>query len=140
MSVVEGRRRYRCRNRVKGDQTPHVGRDATRLDDYVDALVVAGLSDPDLLALMTPTAEDFDLTGLRSEHEAARLRLDEAAQMFAAGTIDAAQLATISASGRATRSDRGPARRRRASESARRDQGGLLEAVDVADPKARRRS
>ena len=101
VGVTEGRKRYRCRNRVKGDPATHVGRDAHLLDAFVEAAVVARLSKPAVLDALRPAPPEVDLPGLRTELSEKRTRLSEAAELFAAGKITAAQLAAITATLRA---------------------------------------
>ena len=97
VGTTEGRKRYRCRNRVKGDPATHVGRDAQLLDAYVEAAVVARLSKPAVLDALRPPAPEVDVPGLRNELSEKRMRLSEAAELFAAGSITAVQLAAITA-------------------------------------------
>lgn len=94
MSIVEGRRRYRCRNRVKGDPKPHVGRDASMLDAYVEGLIVARLSEPDAAVVFADPGGGVDVGALHVESRALSERLDSLAGMFAEGAITSNQLAT----------------------------------------------
>ena len=66
VGVTEGRKRYRCRNRVKGDPATHVGRDAHLLDAFVEAAVVARLSKPAVLDALRPAPPEVDVPGLRN--------------------------------------------------------------------------
>lgn len=91
MSIVEGRRRYRCRNRVKGDPQQHVGRDQRLLDEYVAESVCARLSQADAQQALAPSNE-IDTAPLHVEAAALTARLDALATMFASGTITATQL------------------------------------------------
>ena len=94
MSVVEGRRRYRCRNRVKGDRKPHVGRDANLLDNYVQKVLIARLSEPDAARLFA-SAEDagVDVAALQAESRRLSERLDQLTSMFVNGSVSESMLA-----------------------------------------------
>ena len=59
--------------------------------------MVARLSKPAVLDALRPAAPEVDVRGLRTELSEKRTRLNEAAKLFAAGTITAAQLAAITA-------------------------------------------
>lgn len=83
-----GARTYQCADRK------HLSVSAAPVDEYVTALVVARLSRPDAADLVKP-APDIDVPALRTEANALRARLDEAARLFADGTINGAQLARI---------------------------------------------
>ncbi|MGB3697611.1 MAG: recombinase family protein [Gordonia sp. (in: high G+C Gram-positive bacteria)] len=98
MSIVEGRRRYRCRNRVKGDPTPHVGRDQSLLDEYVQAVIIDRLAMKDTAPLFdtTPVGE-LDLGALTLDLEALTERRKGLAVLYADGTLTADQLAAGSA-------------------------------------------
>src|SRR5690625_2993687 len=69
---------------------------ADRIDHYVVELVVARLSQPDVADLLTPSPH-VDLPGLRHQANVLRARMEEAAQLFAEGTITGAQLSRINA-------------------------------------------
>lgn len=101
--TTEGRKRYRCANRIKGDPVVHVGRDAPLLDAYVEANLVERLSDPKVLRRIAKALDRGHVNApkLRTELAAKRDVLTEAAQMFTAGEITRAQLATITADARA---------------------------------------
>lgn len=90
---------YRCRSRELTG-VAHVNRDAARLDALVEETIVSRLEQPDALAQLAagfgPTG--VDVAALRLEQAALRQRLDALATMFAAGEIDARQLATASTS------------------------------------------
>lgn len=97
--TTDGRKRYRCGNRVKGNPVEHVGRDAVLLDRLVEMAIVARLSDPAVLARLTAAPDTLmDVPALRDELSQARVRLSEAADLFASGAISGSQLATITAS------------------------------------------
>lgn len=94
MSVVEGRKRYRCRNRVKGDPKPHVGRDATLLDEYVQEVLIARLSEPDAAKMFVANdGGGVDVGALQIESRALSERLDELVGLHVAGSITKNQLA-----------------------------------------------
>lgn len=82
---------YRCPVRGRG----HVGRTAEQIDDLVSRMVVARLSQPDALSLLTPVSSGQDSESLRVEAVALRQRLGEAADQFADGGITDAQLRRI---------------------------------------------
>jgi site-specific DNA recombinase len=74
-----GKKRYRCRNRIKGEPVNHVGRDAVMLDAYVDAALIARLSEPKVLKRLTPKGPGVDVSGLRKEIASARKALRDIA-------------------------------------------------------------
>lgn len=97
--TTNGRKRYRCGNRIKGDSTEHVGRDAVLLDRLVELAMVARLSDPVVMAaLSVPPDTAVDAPAIQADLSACRSRLSESSELFAAGSISATQLATITAS------------------------------------------
>ncbi|MGI8682836.1 MAG: recombinase family protein [Mycobacteriales bacterium] len=77
---------YRCRSRQ------HITRDAVKVDDLVEALVIERLSRSDAVRLLT-TSTAADTTALHAEAIVVRARMDELAGVFAAGDIDVRQLA-----------------------------------------------
>jgi DNA invertase Pin-like site-specific DNA recombinase len=81
---------YRCRARG------HCCWPAERVDQFVASVIVARLSRPDVTDLI-PRERDVDVAGLRDELIVCDARKRSAAQMFATGTIDEEQLATITA-------------------------------------------
>lgn len=85
-----GVRTYKCHD--KGD----VSRKAEPIDQLVEALVIARLSRPDAAALLQVSSH-VDVAELRTEADARRQALEEAASLFASGAIRASQLATITA-------------------------------------------
>lgn len=94
VSSVDGRRRYRCRNRIAGQPTVHVGRDAALLDEYIEALIIARLSRPDFLeALPTPDTK-IDVTELQGERRVFQVRQVQLSDAFARGEITLSQLTT----------------------------------------------
>lgn len=99
---TDGRKRYRCGNRVKGEERQHVGRDAVLLDNLVELTLVAYLSNPTIMAALTaPPDSAVDAVAVQAELAGCRQRMNEAAEMFAAGTVTATQLATITATAQA---------------------------------------
>lgn len=87
--TAKGRRVYKCG--AQGDLT----RDAERIDAYVEAVIISRLSQPDAADLLKPAQPDVDVAKLRMEVNAQRVKLHEAAQLFADDAIQAGQLATI---------------------------------------------
>lgn len=86
---------YRCRARGPG----HVAKNAIEVDEIVSRVVVARLSQPDVLDLLAaPTVESDDL---RAEALALRGRLVEAGESFADGAITKLQMEQITARVRA---------------------------------------
>jgi site-specific DNA recombinase len=81
---------YRCR--AKG----HCSWPAEPLDRVVASVIVARLSRPDVTDLI-PGGREVDVAGLRDELIVCDARKRSAAQLFAKGTIDEQQLATITA-------------------------------------------
>lgn len=72
-----------------------VGRREDRVDELVRAVVVERLSRPDAVKLLT--GDDVDLAPVSENAAVIRGRLDDAADAFAAGLIDAMQLTRITA-------------------------------------------
>lgn len=66
----------------------HVSRQAARVDEIVEALVVARLGQPDALSLFTEAADEEAIGRLRDELAGARSRLDGLAEAFAMGDLD----------------------------------------------------
>lgn len=74
-----------------------VGRRQERVDEFVEAVVIERLRKPDAASLFTPhPTPGADADALRRA-ESLRARLDDAATLYASGTITADQLATITA-------------------------------------------
>lgn len=68
----------------------HLGRIQDVLDEYVSEVIISRLSAPDAaIILATP---EVDVPGLRARRDALNVRLDEAAGLFAEGTLTASQL------------------------------------------------
>jgi len=80
-----GGRRYECR------ENQCVVRTGAPLDDYVEAVVLARLTAPDVPVLVGSDTR-VDVTVLQSRRAALQARLDELAAMFAKGDIDGSQL------------------------------------------------
>jgi DNA invertase Pin-like site-specific DNA recombinase len=83
---------YRCTN-AADHSVSHVTRNAVALDAYVEAKIVERLSQPDVLPQLLARDDTADVAALRAEQASLAERKDQAALMFAAGEIDAAQLA-----------------------------------------------
>jgi site-specific DNA recombinase len=81
---------YRCRD--KG----HCQWPAGPVDDFVAGVLVSRLSRPDVTDLI-PREREVDVAGLRDELVVCNARKRSSAQLFAQGTIDEEQLATITA-------------------------------------------
>jgi site-specific DNA recombinase len=81
---------YRCR------KTGHCSWPAERTDLYIENVIVARLSREDVAGLIPHEAE-VDVAALRDELVVCDARKRGAAQLYARGTIDDAQLETISA-------------------------------------------
>jgi DNA invertase Pin-like site-specific DNA recombinase len=94
-SVTGGSKRYayRCGNPDRSVQ--HVTRDARALDGFVEALIVERLSRPGTVEKLLHRDDTADVAALRVEQVQLGERKDKAAAMFADGTIDVVQLATI---------------------------------------------
>ncbi|MCA1835459.1 MAG: recombinase family protein, partial [Actinobacteria bacterium] len=89
-TVVGNRARRRATYRCKAG--PHLGRVAEPVDEYITALVIARLNRPDAAGLLREDA-GIDTQALGSEAAALRVRLDELAGLFAAGSVTGTQLA-----------------------------------------------
>jgi site-specific DNA recombinase len=83
-----GQRTYRC-----GQHRGHLSVAAEPRDKWVTATVIDRLSRPDAVELLERD-DRVDVTALREEASALRVRLTELADLFADGTITAAQLAS----------------------------------------------
>jgi site-specific DNA recombinase len=95
-SVTGGSRRhtYRCAH-ASDHSVTHVTRGARALDAYVEAVIVEYLSRPGNVERLLHRDDSTDVAALRVEQVALGARKDQAASLFAEGTIDAVQLATI---------------------------------------------
>jgi len=79
-------RAYRCRD-------GHVSRTLADVDHYVEAVIVARLRRPDLADILAKaTAPGADVPALEAQSVTLRARLDQLAQMFGRGEIDAQSL------------------------------------------------
>lgn len=85
---------YRCSNRDIASTGSHVTREATSLDDYVERLIVARLSQPGVVdrILTTGDAQAEGIAELRVEQLSVIERQDQLAREFASGNITARQL------------------------------------------------
>ncbi|MEW1820467.1 recombinase family protein [Arthrobacter sp. NPDC080031] len=83
---------YKCPNKGGG----HASQSALALEDFISAVVVTRLQDPNVLAMMgvSANAQD-DMQELQQEALTLRARLDEAAEAAAVGDITMGQLTTI---------------------------------------------
>jgi DNA invertase Pin-like site-specific DNA recombinase len=95
-SVTGGSKRYtyRCAN-SHDKSSAHVTRDAVALDAFVEQLIIERLSRPGTIEALTRHDDTVDVTALRVELAAIGADKDKAAALFADGTLDAGQLATI---------------------------------------------
>ncbi len=78
---------YRC-----SGPAVHVTRAAARVDEYVSGVVIGVLERPDA-AVVFGGRRGEDSAALHSEATAVRVRLDDLAALYAAGAVDARQLA-----------------------------------------------
>jgi DNA invertase Pin-like site-specific DNA recombinase len=88
---VVGSNRHRHRATYRCKAGPHLARIAQTVDEYVTAVVLARLSQPDAAGLLRENTS-VDTQGLSSEATALRVRLDELAGLFAEGAVTGAQL------------------------------------------------
>ena len=95
-SVTGGSKRhtYRCANSAD-HSVAHVTRDAVALDAHVERVLIERLSRPGTVEKLAFRDDTTDVAALRAEQARLGKRKDEAAAMFAKGTIDAVQLETI---------------------------------------------
>jgi len=84
----DGQQVYRCRTGA------HVSRVMAPVDEYVSALVVGRLRQPDALDLLRVTTSPEDMRALESRAVELSERKNQLAAVFAEGAIDAGQLAT----------------------------------------------
>jgi len=82
-----GQRVYRCK-------ALHVTRTLADLDGFVEAVIAERLRRPDAADLLRPATPDVDVKALEARAIELRTRLDQLADLFAEGAIDARQLAT----------------------------------------------
>lgn len=86
---------YRCAASFTPERPgPHAARNVTPVDELVTRAVIARLSQPDALDLLTPDNR-AEAKAVSTELRAVRVRLDQAAASFADGDITAEQLSTI---------------------------------------------
>lgn len=81
-----GGRDYRCAEQL------HLSQKQDPLDEFVSALVVGRLSQPDAVAMFTKEPDRELVPTLSRTREGIQARKDELAALFAAGTIDGSQL------------------------------------------------
>lgn len=86
---------YRCRSKQDGRQ--HVARDVASLDAFVIEAAIERLRQPEFARAMQPGDDSDGTARLHAQLTVAQDRLGEAARLYAARTIDAAQLTTITA-------------------------------------------
>nr|WP_232328455.1 recombinase family protein [Kibdelosporangium sp. MJ126-NF4] len=91
--------RYRC----KGGN--HLTRNAGHVDDYVQAALIARLSESDAVGLFAPPTPEVDVAGLRTERDAITSNLNELAADKAMGLIDREQLITGTRRGKARQAE-----------------------------------
>jgi DNA invertase Pin-like site-specific DNA recombinase len=84
---------YRCAHEG-GSGDAHVRRNAEQLDNYISALIIARLSRPDAIDLLTPPTPTADTKALRRKVSAMRELLDEFARDRADGLITREQMLT----------------------------------------------
>ena len=89
----ENRHYYKCPNKGGG----HASQSAVPLEDFISALVVARLQQPDALSQLSEPRDDGTMAELQQEAMTLRSRLDEAAEAAAEGGITMGQLTTITA-------------------------------------------
>jgi site-specific DNA recombinase len=93
--------RYRCEGGkdvpLLDGATGHVTRSAGPLDEFIEALIVERLSRPDAAELLRPARPGIDVGALRSEANAARLRIREIAEMLGDGELSRADAVTARA-------------------------------------------
>lgn len=96
---VHGQGRYRCSLVAIGGAggTGHSTIAALAVDSMVERAVIGRLSLPDAIELVAreDASDGVDVRAVRAESKALRLRLDQAAEDFADGTISRSQLAAI---------------------------------------------
>lgn len=88
-----GQHYYKCPTPGPG----HVFQTMKPLEELVESIVLGVLSRPGAAEKLTATDERGNLAALQTETETLRARLEEAANSFADGLINAAQLTTITA-------------------------------------------
>lgn len=87
-TMSDGRRAYRCRS------TSHLVRNLADVDGYVEAVMVERLRRADLSGLLARLERAPDVQPLEARAVALRERLDQLAELFTEGAIDAQQLAS----------------------------------------------
>ncbi|WDZ91184.1 recombinase family protein [Nocardiopsis sp. HUAS JQ3] len=96
LTVGRGSRGKRAQTYVCKEKK-HLSRVAEPLDDFVERVIIERLSRDDAADLLrTDDPAEADVVALREESLLVTRRRNDAAKLFAAGTIDATQLADIS--------------------------------------------
>lgn len=90
---------YRCNPATRSAPGPHVAMRIEPVDEYVTAVIVGRLSQPDLADLLMPSP-GADVSALRAEATAIRVRLDQLGADFVEGSISRSML--LAATARAT--------------------------------------
>lgn len=83
----KGRSRLRC-SAMGG----HVYREAGPIEDYVEAVVLSRLAEPDALELVRPKSPEVDVTALRQQANQIHAQSDAMAEAVADGSITVSQL------------------------------------------------
>lgn len=91
---------YRCNPATRTEPGPHVKVRSEPVDEFVESVVIARLSRPDIAQLIKP-ASNVDVAGLQSEASAIRVNLDEMAADRALGLVTRSQMLTATDRGNA---------------------------------------
>lgn len=83
------RKVYTCRDKF------HVGRDLTKLDAFVSAVIVERLSRPDAAEAMAGTGSNPEADAARDRAEVIRRQLEDAVEQFTSGALSGAMLAKV---------------------------------------------
>lgn len=84
---------YKC----SGTGGGHASQTAVPVEEFIEAVIVARLSAPDIREALHDTDTGSDFTELKDRQSTLRARLDEAADSFADGAITAGQMEKITA-------------------------------------------
>lgn len=87
-TMSDGHRTYRC------SATSHLSRKLEEIDAYVEGVIVARLRQPDLVEILQEPTTGPDLRALEIRVVELRERLNQLADVFAEGAIDAEQLSS----------------------------------------------
>jgi len=90
-ALMDTGRTQRVKRTYKCSQLKHLAVSAEPIDELVGEVVVARLAQPDAVDLLA-VADRPDIDELRTESQALAVRLDELADLYAAGSVTAAQL------------------------------------------------